>query len=98
MFRFCKSSAEKDLTRPTVKKAIVKRRELMGTANRPAAFNKDKATLTFVSLTSSSHHIHSSEVRLLEHLIGCVKNHLCKGNGHGEEHPDVDHLEVGGNR
>ena len=23
-----------------------------------------------------------------------IKDHLKEGNGHGEEHPDVDHLDV----
>ena len=31
---------------------------------------------------------------LLEHLIGCVQDHLKEGHGHREEHPDVDHLDV----
>ena len=33
--------------------------------------------------------------RLLEHLVAGVKHQLEEGDGHGEEHPDVDHLEVG---
>ena len=32
------------------------------------------------------------------HLVGGVKDHLKEGNGHGEEHPDVDHLDVRGDR
>ena len=27
-----------------------------------------------------------------------IKDHLKEGNGHGEEHPDVDHLDVRGDR
>ena len=27
-----------------------------------------------------------------------IKDHLKEGNGHGEEHPDVDHLDVRSNR
>ena len=34
----------------------------------------------------------------LEHLMGGMKDHLKEGNGHGEEHPDVDHLDVRGDR
>ena len=26
--------------------------------------------------------------------MGGKKNHLKEGDGHGEEHPDVDHLDV----
>ena len=27
-----------------------------------------------------------------------MKDHLKEGDGHGEEHPDVDHLDVRSNR
>ena len=27
-----------------------------------------------------------------------MKDHLKEGDGHGEEHPDVDHLDVRGDR
>ena len=30
--------------------------------------------------------------------MGGVKDHLKEGDGHGEEHPDVDHLDVRGDR
>ena len=30
--------------------------------------------------------------------MGGVKDHLKEGNGHGEEHPDVDHLDVRSDR
>ena len=30
--------------------------------------------------------------------MGGVKNHLKEGNSHGEEQPDVDHLDVRSNR
>ena len=33
-----------------------------------------------------------------KHLIGGVQNHLEEGDGHGEQHPDVDHLDVRGDR
>ena len=26
--------------------------------------------------------------------MGSMKDHLKEGDGHGEEHPDVDHLDV----
>ena len=35
---------------------------------------------------------------ILEHLMGGVKHHLKKGDGHGEEQPYVDHLYVRSNR
>ena len=35
---------------------------------------------------------------ILEHLMSGVKDHLKEGNGHGEEHPNVDHLDVRGDR
>ena len=31
-------------------------------------------------------------------LVGSMKDHLKEGDGHGEEHPDVDHLDVRGDR
>ena len=31
-------------------------------------------------------------------LVGGMKDHFKEGDGHGEEHPDVDHLDVGGDR
>ena len=34
----------------------------------------------------------------IKHLIGGVQNHLEEGDGHGEQHPDVDHLDVRGDR
>ena len=30
--------------------------------------------------------------------MGGVKDHLKEGDGHGEEHPDVDHLDVRSDR
>ena len=33
-----------------------------------------------------------------KHLIGGVQNHLEEGDGHGEQHPDVNHLDVRGDR
>ena len=30
--------------------------------------------------------------------MGGMKDHLKEGDGHGEEHPDVDHLDVRSNR
>ena len=35
---------------------------------------------------------------ILEHLMDGKKNHLKEGNRHGEQHPDVDHLDVGSDR
>ena len=50
-------------------------------------------------------HIHSSFrnnnmecAGTLEHLMDGMKDHLKEGDGHGEEHPDVDHLDVRGDR
>ena len=34
----------------------------------------------------------------LEDLMHGMKDHLKEGDGHGEEHPDVDHLDVRGDR
>ena len=34
----------------------------------------------------------------LEHLMGGMKDHLKEGDGHSEKHPDVDHLDVRGDR
>ena len=31
---------------------------------------------------------------VLEHLLGGVSDHFKEGDGHREEHPDVDHLDV----
>ena len=30
--------------------------------------------------------------------MGSMKDHLKEGDGHGEEHPDVDHLDVRSDR
>ena len=34
----------------------------------------------------------------LEHLMDGMQDHLKEGDGHGEEHPDVDHLDVRSDR
>ena len=31
-------------------------------------------------------------------LVGSMKDHLKEGDGHGKQHPDVDHLDVRGDR
>ena len=36
--------------------------------------------------------------RSFEHLIGGVHDYLQEGNRHRKQHPDVDHLDVGGDR
>ena len=37
-------------------------------------------------------------IGLLEHLIGGMSDHLQEGNCHCEQHPDVNHLDVRGDR
>ena len=39
-----------------------------------------------------------SRVVLLEYFIGCMKNNFQEGDSHCEEHPDVNHLDVGSGR
>ena len=39
-----------------------------------------------------------STVMVLEHLLGGVSDHFKEGDGHREEHPDVDHLDVWSDR
>ena len=31
---------------------------------------------------------------MLHHLVACVQAHLDEGDAHGEDHPDVNHLDI----
>ena len=54
--------------------------------------------LLLLFCSEPSHNLRVNLSSLLEKLGGSMKNNLEEGDGHREEHPDVDHLDVRGHR